>query len=321
MTFKVSTQIITMMLIMVLFAMVDIYAEKEILFPEIAALALGFWIFEKSPWQAGWLAIWVSPTLAALTGVLLLRYVPLPTVSLIAIAFIVVVLQLKVLRSEVFPSISAAILAIITHATSWLYPFSVGVLMGIIVLGKFFLEKFRENRASAEPSADMIELSEKGNGLVPELIYWGKLFAGVLIITAVALRSSFLFMIAPPLIVAFVELSRPDQPLRRAPAKAVLLLFLAAATGVLWFYLITDVLHGPLWLFSGLALGTVFVMFHALQASFPPVAAIALLPVLVPEIYFWKYPLHVLAGSFLFVFMGIFFFREVASEPAPVADN
>ncbi len=321
MTFKVSTQIITMMLIMVLFALVDVYAEKEILFPEIAALALGFWIFEKSPWQAGWLAIWVSPTLAALTGVLLLRYVPLPTISLIAIAFILVVLQLKVLRSEVFPSISAAILAIITQASSWLYPLSVAILMGIIVLGKFLLEKFRGKQDSAESFAGLVELSEKRNEFVPELIYWSKILAGVLIITAVALRSSFLFMIAPPLIVAFVELSRPDQPLRRAPAKAILLLFLAASTGVLWFYLITEILHGPLWLFSGLALSTVFVMFHVLQASFPPVAAIALLPVLVPDIHFWKYPLHVLVGSLIFVFMGIFFFREVAPEPVLVEED
>ncbi|MEZ4599550.1 MAG: HPP family protein [Syntrophotaleaceae bacterium] len=321
MRLKVLMQIATMMLIMFLFAMVDIFGEKEILFPEIAALALGFWIFEKPPWQAGWLAVWASPTLAALTGVLLLRYVFVPTFSLVAIAFILVVLQLKVLRSEVFPSISAAILAIMTHTTSWLYPLSVGILMGIIVLGKIVLERFRGKPVSAEIPADRIELCKKENHLISQFIYWSKILAGVLIITASALGSNFLFMIAPPLIVAFVELSRPDQPLRRTPAKAVLLLFLAAFTGVLWFYLVTDVLHGPLWFFSGLALGTVFVMFHLFHASFPPVAAIALLPVLVPDIHFWKYPLHVLAGSCLFVFMGVFFFREVAPEPAPFAEN
>lgn len=100
-----------------------------------------------------------------------------------------------------------------------------------------------------------------------------------------------------------------------------MLLFLAASTGVLWFYLVTGVFHGPLWLFSGLALGTVFCLFHVMKASFPPVAAIALLPVLVPEIYFWKYPLHVLLGSSLFIFMGIFFFREVEQEPPLMAEN
>jgi hypothetical protein len=275
---------------------------------------------ERPPWKGSWLAIWMSPTLAALTGVLLLRYVPLPPLFLIGSAFILVVLQLKLLRSEVFPSISAAILAIITHATSWLYPLSVGILMAIIVLGKVYLEKFSEKGRSAEAS-DMLELPEQEAGILPGLIYWSKVFIGVLSISALALQSSFMFMIAPPLIVAFVELSRPEQPLRRTPAKAVLLLFFAAATGVLWFYLVVQILHGPLWLFSGLALGTVFGLYHVMKASFPPVAAIALLPVLVPEIYFWKYPLHVLLGSSLFIFMGLFFFREVEVEAALVAEN
>jgi hypothetical protein len=303
-----------MALIMGLFALVDLYAEKEILFPEIAALALGFWIMEKPPWRGSWPAVWMSPTLAALTGVLLLRYVPLPPIFLIGIAFILVVLQLKLLRSEVFPAISAAILAIITHATSWLYPLSVGILMAIIVLGKICLEKFSGERSLMDSPG--FDLPEKEIVFLSGLIYWGKVFAGVLIISAVALHSGLLFMIAPPLIVAFVELSRGDHPLRRTPVKVVLLLFLAAGSGALWFYLVTEILHGPLWLFSGLALGTVFCLYRSFEASFPPVAAVALLPALVPDVYFWKYPLHVLVGSTVFIFMGVFFFKEVVPESA-----
>jgi hypothetical protein len=360
-----------MALIMGLFALVDLYAEKEILFPEIAALALGFWIMEKPPWRGSWPAVWMSPTLAALTGVLLLRYVPLPPIFLIGIAFILVVLQLKLLRSEVFPAISAAILAIITHATSWLYPLSVGILMAIIVLGKICLDKFSGKRSSTDsPGFDLpkrkyfffpglfidafaktrrmakqnfrptrlggfsgakayiryVEVLKNhrnavGRTFCDAIIYWGKVLAGVLILSAVALRSGFLFMIAPPLIVAFVELSRVDQPLRRSPGKVVLLLFLGAGSGALWFYLVTEVLHGPLWLFSGLALGTVFCLYRTFETSFPPVAALALLPALVPDVYFWKYPLHVLVGSAIFIFMGVFFFKEVVPESAPMVED
>jgi hypothetical protein len=312
MSLKTRSQIGTMILIVVMFALVDIYAEKEIIFPEISALALGFWIMEKSPWRGSWPAVWASPTLAALTGVLLLRYVALPPVGLIACAFVLVVLQLKLMRSEVFPSISAAILAIITHTTSWLYPLSVGILMAIIVLGKLYLERFTARRGLAEAAHPAVG----DKSAWAELAYWGKIFCGVLVISAIALGTGSLFMIAPPLIVAFVELSRPDQPLRRNPTKAVSLLFLAACTGVLWFYLVIAVLHGPLWLFAGLALGTVFFLYHSLEASFPPVAAIALLPVLVPANYFWVYPLHVLMGSAVFVFMGVCFFRAAGAPGA-----
>jgi hypothetical protein len=319
MSLKNLSRIGTMILIVVMFALVDIYAEKEIIFPEISALALGFWIMEKSPWRGSWLAVWASPTLAALTGVLLLRYVPVAPLALIACAFVLVVLQLKLMRSEVFPSISAAILAIITHTTSWLYPLSVGILMAIIVLGKGYLERFTSRRVLAETA----DPEGEARDVWEELVYWGKIFCGVLVISAIALGTDSLFMIAPPLIVAFVELSRPDQPLRQAPVKAVSLLFLAACAGVLCFYLVVGILHGPLWLFSGLSLGSVFFLYHTLQASFPPVAAIALLPVLVPAAYFWVYPLHVLMGSALFVLMGVVFFRQgsPACDTSPASEE
>ncbi len=308
MSLKAWTQVFTMLLIMIMFALVDIYAEKEILFPEISALALGFWIMEKPAWGGSNFAIWASPTLAALTGVLLLRYVPLSPVYLIACSFILVVLQLKLLRSTVYPSISAAILAIITHTTSWLYPFSVCLLMAVIVLGKVSLETFRHKR---DPLVSALKQEQQKNkqDVLPELLYWGKLFVGVLAITLVALRSDYLFMIAPPLIVAFVELSRPHQVLRRKPVKVLLLIALSAVLGVMWLHVVTTVFHGPFWLFSGLSLGSVFLLYNGLQISFPPAAALALLPALVPAEKLFMYPLHVLIGCTIFIFMGIFCFK------------
>jgi hypothetical protein len=97
--------------------------------------------------------------------------------------------------------------------------------------------------------------------------------------------------------------------LRQKPLLVLLLIALSATLGVLWLHLVTTVLHGPLWLFSGLSLASVFLLFNGLQISFPPAAALALLPVLVPANKLFMYPLHVLIGCALFVFMGIFFFK------------
>lgn len=308
MSLKSWTQIGTILLIMGMFAVVDMFAAREILFPEIAALALGFWIMETPPWRGTRFAAWASPTLAALTGVLLQRYVSAPPLMLIGAAFVLVVLQLKLFRSTVFPSISAAILAIITHTTSWLYPLSVGALMAIICLGRFSLEALALKEASEEPP-DRLDHQDAGDSVIHEITYWGKLLAGALIITTVALRYHYLFMIAPPLIVAFVEWSRPDQSLRKKPVRTLLLLFLAAFSGVLWLHLVGSVFHGPLWIFSGLSLLSVFGLYRMLKVSFPPAAALALLPVLVPAADFWLYPLHVFMGGTLFFLMGICFFR------------
>lgn len=313
MSLKAWTQIFTLALIMAMFGLVDIYAEKGLLFPEISALALGFWIMEKPPWRGSNFAIWASPTLAALTGVLLLRYVPCSPFILIGSAFILVVLQLKMLRSSVYPSISAAILAIITHTTSWLYPLSVCILMATIVLGKVSLHAF-SNKKSPLGSPVQIDQQKKQPSAATELIYWGKALAGVLAMSALALRFDYLFMIAPPLIVAFIELSRPHQSLRKKPVKVLLLIALSATFGVVWLHVVTTIYHGPFWLFSGLSLATVFLLFNALQVSFPPAAALALLPVLVPATKLFMYPLHVLLGCALFIIIGIYGFKEADQQ-------
>jgi hypothetical protein len=310
-----------MLLVMVMFSLVDISGEKEILFPEISALALGFWVMTKSPWECSGFAMWASPTLAALSGVLLLRYLPVPLFFLVGCAFVLVVLQLKLLRSTVFPSISAAILPLITGTTEWLYPVSVGVLMAVIVVGKQFLDTVSSGKKVAE-RVPVDDRSAAGQRLLPECVYWGKLLAGVLAVTALALRFQCLFMIAPPLIVAFVEISRPDQRLRQTPFKAVLLLVLAACVGILWLHLVGAVFRGPLWLFSGLALATVFLLFGVLRVSFPPAAALSLLPALMPAGSLWMYPLHVLLGSTLFTLLGTWHFRDAMVEsPVPVVQQ
>ena len=272
---------------------------------------------EKPAWRGSNFAIWASPTLAALTGVLLLRYVALSPLLIIACAFILVVLQLKLLRSAVYPSISAAILAIITHTTSWLYPFAVCLLMAAIVLGKVSLEAFK-NKKDPLGSAPKQEQQKIKQDALPELIYWGKLLLGVLAVTFVALRSDYLFMIAPPLIVAFVELSRPSHVLRKKPVKVLLLVVLSASLGSMWLHVVITVFQGPLWLFSGLSLASVFLLFKGLQISFPPAAALALLPVLVPSTKLFMYPLHVLIGCTLFIFMGLFFFKDVEKSESIV---
>jgi hypothetical protein len=319
MKMKNWTQLVAIVLVVIMFALAETLGEKEIIFPEIAALAVGYWIMEKSPWQGTKLAIWASPTLAALTGVVVLRYLPFSPIFLIGCAFVLVVAQLKLLRSAVLPSLSAAILPIITHTTSWLYPLSVCILTAVIALGRLSLESLDHKEKSSNFLHEQEGIPAEAGKILPEIIYWGKILAGVLLVTAFALQSSYLFMIAPPLMVGFVELSKPNRSARRTPGKILLLLFLAAFSGVLWLYLVSSVLHGSLWISSGLSLVSVFLLYNALQVSFPPAVAIALLPVLVPAASLWMYPLHVLLGSTLFILLAIYCFKDssgtACSEP------
>jgi len=286
---------------MAMFAVAEHAGQNEIIFPEISALALGAWIMDKPPWKSSIFGFWLSPTLAALTGMLIVRHFPYAPLFMIAAAFGFVALQLKLLRSSLLPSLSATILPIITRTESWLYPLSVCILTGIIAIGHCVLDRSGEWKDPGAlfgmPVPDDAVDTETMSGLV----HWGKLLAGIMVVSAMATGSDHLFMVAPPLIVAFVELSKPGGTLRDKGGKILGLLFFSAFSGVLWLALIHTALHWPLWISAGVSAATVFLAYYALSLPFPPAVAIALLPTILPPGSLWSYPWQVLFGSAAFV--------------------
>lgn len=305
-----------LLLILAMFAVAEYTRQREIIFPEIAALALGAWVMKMSPWKSSIFDFWLSPTLAALTGTLIVRFFPYAPFFMLTGAFCLVILQLKLFRSNVLPSISAAVLAVITRSESWCYPLSVCVLTGIIALGRYVLDRSDSRKYNGGLLMEPIPNTAEGNGALSGWLQLSKLLAGVAFVSAIAVGSDNLFMVAPPLLVAFVELSKPGGTLLDRAGKILGLLVFAALNGVLWLALINTVLHWPLWIFAGLSTATVFLAFHALQLPFPPAVAIALLPAILPQGSLWSYPLQVLLGSAAFIVIGkvSFAHAEQASE-------
>jgi len=284
-----------------MFAVADFTGQKEIIFPEIAALALGAWVMEKSPWPGTDLHFWISPTRAALTGILIVRFFPYTPFFMITAAFCLVALQLKLARSAVLPSISGAILPIITQSHSWYYPLSVCALTGTIAMGRRAMNRFDTAKGQTLAPASTSGHAKTASWTPQEAAHWGKLLAGVTLVTAAAVGLNVTFMVAPPLIVAFLELSKPGGVLRDKAGKALILLALAAFSGVSWLLLIHTVFHLPAWISACVSTLTVFLLYHALRMPFPPAVAIALLPTILPENMLLWYPLQVVAGSAAFV--------------------
>lgn len=312
---KTIHELPAILLVLAMFAAAEFTGQKELVFPEIAALALGAWVMEKPPWQSHYLHFWLSPTLAALTGILIVRFFSYMPFFMIIGAFCLVVLQLKLFRSAVLPSISAAILPIITHSDSWHYPLSVCVLTGTIAIGRKLLHR---SSAVEDPGFETGAPGPRKHGgewSLPDLVHWGKLLAGVILVSAAAIGGNLMFMVAPPLIVAFIELSKPGGVLRDKAGKALFLLVAAAFSGVFWLQLTQNVLDWPVYISACIATATVFILYHALSMPFPPAVAIALLPTILPETSVSAYPWHVLAGSAAFVILSKACLRLSAAEP------
>jgi hypothetical protein len=321
MEIRKHARLLVVLFILAMMAVAGYASQKEFIFPEAGALALGTWVMEKSPWEGGNVNIWLSPTLAAFTGIIIIRFLAASCYLMIAGAFVLVALQLSLMRSSVMPSFSAAILPIFLNCNSWYYPLGVCTLTGIVAAGGYsirFVGGLKNGENSGKANAGKKSLASPFTLGIPalrsrntalELMHWAKIFAILLLVGAVALRLHYMFIMAPPLIVVLVELSKKSS-MRKEWVKIFLLLALAAFSGVIWIYFVHGVMHWPIWPAAGLSILTLFLFFHLLKLYFPPAAAIAVLPVLLPAKSLWAYPWQVLSGSAVFLLIGILWFSK-----------
>lgn len=265
------------------------FGSKDIIFPEIAALAFGAWMLEERPWPGPAWTLWFSPTLGAVTGVLILRYVPVPLSLSVGAAFVLVLLELEWSRSSITPAFSAAVLPIITGIRSWRYPASV-CLMAACVAGIAVARERKGSRPAARPRVARRPFSHQA-----------KLAGCVLGIALLALATPWTFIVAPPLLVAFVELAHPDCRWRKRLGRLLCLLTASAAAGALAVGVIAYQWSGPLWLAAALAAGACLILVHVFDVSAPPAFALALLPTILPRAMLPTYPLQVLLGCVLFM--------------------
>ncbi|MGC9195598.1 MAG: hypothetical protein ACP5IL_09110 [Syntrophobacteraceae bacterium] len=310
-----SAQLVAILLVMAMAAFASCVSQKVIIFPEIAALALGAWVMETPPWRGcSNLGLWLLPTLAALTGFLIIRFFPYSPFLMITAAFALVALQLSLLRSPLSPALSAAVLPLVVHSSSWCYPAAVCTFSGIVAGGRYGRQYFpgrrklfreRSRDKNRRLSNEMPSTDAGPTDIVAELIYWGKLLPFVMVVLAVAVEFHWIFIAAPPLLVAFAELAKPDDSFRARPFGVLVLLCGAALLGAAWLLFMREVMHWPDCIAAGLILLSIFILYHLMGLYFPPAAALGLLPLLLPKKALLLYPLEVFAGSVLFLVLSV----------------
>lgn len=281
-------------LVMAMVAAAQWLDVKDVIFPEIAALAFGAWVMRERPWPGPAWTIWFSPTLGALTGVGVLEFAPYPLAVLVAIAFVLVLLELRLCRSAMSPAVSAAILPLITDLRGWIYPACVCVLTAAIAVWAHLGDR------QAGPGA--VAAVEAPTPWTRALVHAGKLVSVVLVMAVLAVWWDAVFIIAPPVIVLFVELANPGSALQGRSFTAVLLLVTGAALGgTIWMLLLVGLAGGPLWLAAGLAMVTALILARWCGFGPPPAFALALLPTILPRAVLPWYPLQVGVGCLVFL--------------------
>ena len=271
-------------------AVADASELREIVFPEAAALCVGLWLMPKAVWNIrGW-QIPLYLTAAASIGLALNRWLPACFEIRFAFAFVLVMGLLRLVRCNMYPTVSAAMLPVLINTSSWLYPVCVLVISTLLALGRGWLQQ--EERPEYHPF---------GGGQLALLTVAVCL---PLVVTHCAPIPTMRFLAVPPLVVTMIEFSNRRSGFRERPWTIWALIIAAAGLGTLTCLLLHHRWGLPMAVGTFVTVPPMLFLFRRFK-PFAPALAIAIVPALLPcEVLPW-FPLLAALGGGWFILAGM----------------
>lgn len=293
--------ILAIVFIAIMAEVAEITHEKEIIFPEIAALALGLIVLKKTPWQVSRLMLVILMTICALFGVLVVRFSPFALIVNIALSFIFTSSCLYFSKTTIIPITSASMLPIVLNTSSFVYPISVCVLSILISIIQYFMERL----SLREPVKERIN-KNKYNFSKRR---WAMMLIALILIVFIPTEKHYLYMIVPPMVVMFIEFSTSSSGFRNRPLQVYIIIVVSAVLGSLFQY-IHNATGLPLFYTECFLFVCIFYAFRLLGKSFAPACAIALIPTIINQDDLFIYPIEVAIGAFVFLSISMIFFLK-----------
>lgn len=297
--------LITSALSVLMVAVSRITGETDIIFPEAAAVAIGVLAAPVRSWNTSKLRLMLTITAAALLGMAVVRFVPFPIYIKMPIGLAAVTILITLSQTNFLPAISACILPIMNGTHSAAYPLSVVTVTGITLLTlHIFEETGMRNKyryVPIEPTRPLIRLR------VAQVM-----IASIVCFIPLALERPF--FIAPPLIVAFFEMTAPSSPVKKDMTTATVMMALSAFLGVSCRILLGEIAGLPM--AAAAAVTTCAIMF-AIEITgfyFPPCGSVGLLPYLIPQHTLVRFPFIVTTGFLIFAAISLVSSNHVKHE-------
>lgn len=299
---KIKKQILpdtlAVLTVMLMTAAAELSGEREILFPEIAAIAAGALIAPKFAWKTSKLRLFVLICIGSVIGLLISMFVPLSVSVKLCIAFLAASLLFKCSGTTFAPVISSVVLPVMLGTNSVVYPIAAALLTFLILMARVLIEKL-----------GIAEKAEFSPEPMPDKRAFVELFARWLVgsaVIAAAVGTGFKFAAAPPLLVAFTEFCRKDSAVRKRPAAITLMIVGCALVGTLFRYVFT-LFGGKIFIAAGLTMLFVCIIMKSAKLFVPPAAALSVLAFLIPNEAVVTYPFQIAVGTVIFAFAGIVF--------------
>ncbi len=297
-------------LVTLMFFLAEILGEKEMIFPETAALVIGAWVSPKHVWRTNREKMLLFMSIAAGAGYYISAYIEdAPMYLKIVVGMLVCMALVLISQTTMLPLISACILPILTEVNNIIYPISVIILTTAVISVQILLEKKKLKKVyKYKPIFYDVGL---------EIKRWVFIIIVMAVMTGLALWLDLKFIIAPPLIVAFCEFTYKKSSVRKIPVPILIMLSLSAFLGAFTRLLLCTALHLPL---TVAVIGVITLVLYAMKmikVYFPPVGAIALLPFIISEDELYFYPVEVMLGGIVFVVLAMVFGNLVKTTPLP----
>lgn len=281
--------------------------EKEIIFPEMAALCTGMWIVDKRVWTVGRWQMVALMTAGAVAGVTIVGFSPGPLLLDLGLAFGFAAVSLVLSRTTLVPLVSACMLPVLLRTESWVYPLAVAVMTAVVATGQWGMEKSDLRSRGAE--------TWKGGLKRKELRRWLLLLVSLLLLAAAPVYTSYIYCILPPLVVTYVEFASSRAGFRNRPVQTFLLLTAAAVIGA-FFQAWGHVQMGwPEPVVAAADFICLFALFEWAGKCFAPAGAVALIPMLIPSDDLLWFPVQIAIGAALFIATALVVFLQCYKWP------
>lgn len=279
----------TIFLVALMTGIAELFTEAEIIFPEIAALAVGYMVAPKRSWEVNGRRMLALITVCALLGLMIVRFAKLDIYLEIIIAFTISQVLFMYSSTTFAPFVSAIVLPVMLQTTSIIYPVAAFILtLAVILFHKLFLYLGIRNDEDYFPA-----MLNSNNDKIDTVL---RIFC-IAIIGFVALYSGFKYVIAPPLLVAFTEFSRPRNKARNKPGYTVAILTGCALVGSISRYIVVNLIDSHITFAAVIATTIMLLIVHYSRMYMPPVGAITILSMIIPEETLITFPLQIFVGS------------------------
>lgn len=282
---------ISIIITMSMVGIAEILNKGELIFPEIAALCAGAIIAPGKTWNSDKYTSWGLMCFSSLIGIIIVRYAHFPLTIQCIVTFALIVALLLITGSEFYPAISAGVLPVLTHTGSLYYFASVCVFSLLVFVCEFILQKYNLKEQYTVVKKPLTR--EKLVRFVCLIIFYA-------IFACFALAYDEIFLIIPPLIVAFVEMSNKDGKAYKKSFDIWLILSIAGGLGFLLNFMINS-LGWSHFICTLIVVLVMYIIMYASKLIFPPAGAICLLPYILPAKNIYRYPLEVMIGGAVFI--------------------